>query len=87
MSGKNARKGSNPQTGQEMMIKAKKIPKSVPGKALKDAYSLIMIQIGCIVSSHREIRILIGAFKKREGFLVRKEDFHGEYRPCAHSCK
>ena len=31
------RKGRNPQTGQEMTIKAKKVPKFVPGKALKDA--------------------------------------------------
>jgi len=34
---KNARKGRNPQTGQEMTIKAKKVPKFVAGKALKDA--------------------------------------------------
>jgi nucleoid DNA-binding protein len=34
---RNARKGRNPQTGQEMTIKAKKIPKFVAGKALKDA--------------------------------------------------
>jgi len=34
-----ARKGRNPQTGQEMTIKAKKVPKFVPGKALKDAVS------------------------------------------------
>ena len=32
-----ARKGRNPQTGQEMTIKAKKVPKFVPGKVLKDA--------------------------------------------------
>ena len=32
-----ARKGINPQTGQEMTIKAKKVAKFVPGKALKDA--------------------------------------------------
>ena len=32
-----ARKGRNPQTGEEIKIKAKKIPKFVPGKALKDA--------------------------------------------------
>ena len=30
-----ARKGRNPQTGEEIKIKAKKIPKFVPGKALK----------------------------------------------------
>lgn len=34
---RNARKGRNPQTGQEMFIKAKKVAKFVPGKALKDA--------------------------------------------------
>jgi len=34
---RNARKGRNPQTGQEMTIKAKKVPKFVAGKALKDA--------------------------------------------------
>jgi nucleoid DNA-binding protein len=32
-----ARTGRNPQTGQEIMIKAKRVPKFVPGKALKDA--------------------------------------------------
>jgi nucleoid DNA-binding protein len=32
-----ARMGRNPQTGQEIMIKAKRVPKFVPGKALKDA--------------------------------------------------
>ncbi len=32
-----ARKGRNPQTGAEIKIKAKKVPKFVPGKALKDA--------------------------------------------------
>ena len=32
-----ARKGRNPQTGEEIKIKAKKIPKFVPGKALKAA--------------------------------------------------
>jgi DNA-binding protein HU-beta len=32
-----ARKGINPQTGAEIKIKAKKVPKFVPGKALKDA--------------------------------------------------
>ncbi|MBW2334979.1 MAG: HU family DNA-binding protein [Deltaproteobacteria bacterium] len=36
---RNARKGRNPQTGQEMTIKAKKVPKFVPGKTLKDAVS------------------------------------------------
>ena len=32
-----SRKGRNPQTGEEIKIKAKKIPKFVPGKGLKDA--------------------------------------------------
>lgn len=32
-----ARKGRNPQTGEEIKIKAKRVPKFVPGKALKDA--------------------------------------------------
>ena len=32
-----ARKGRNPQTGEEMTIKAKNVAKFVPGKALKDA--------------------------------------------------
>lgn len=32
-----ARKGRNPQTGEELKIKAKKVPKFTPGKALKDA--------------------------------------------------
>lgn len=32
-----ARKGRNPQTGEEIKIKAKKVPKFVPGKALKDS--------------------------------------------------
>ena len=32
-----ARKGINPQTGEEIKIKAKKVPRFVPGKALKDA--------------------------------------------------
>jgi nucleoid DNA-binding protein len=32
-----ARKGRNPQTGEEIKIKAKKVPKFVPGKALKAA--------------------------------------------------
>ncbi|HEN20698.1 MAG: HU family DNA-binding protein [Deltaproteobacteria bacterium] len=34
---RNARKGRNPQTGQEIKIKAKDVPKFVAGKALKDA--------------------------------------------------
>jgi len=32
-----ARKGRNPQTGAEIRISAKKVPRFVPGKALKDA--------------------------------------------------
>lgn len=32
-----ARKGRNPQTGEEIKIKAKNIPKFIPGKALKAA--------------------------------------------------
>ncbi|HIC84809.1 MAG TPA: HU family DNA-binding protein [Desulfobacterales bacterium] len=32
-----ARKGRNPQTGEVIKIKAKKVPKFVPGKALKEA--------------------------------------------------
>ena len=31
-----ARKGRNPQTGEEIKIKAKKVPKFVAGKALKE---------------------------------------------------
>ncbi len=34
-----ARKGINPQTGEEIKIKARKVPRFVPGKALKDAVS------------------------------------------------
>jgi len=34
-----ARKGRNPGTGEEITIKAKKVAKFVPGKALKDAVS------------------------------------------------
>jgi len=34
---RNARKGRNPQTGEEITIKAKNVTKFVPGKALKDA--------------------------------------------------
>ncbi|MBN2413240.1 HU family DNA-binding protein [candidate division KSB1 bacterium] len=33
---KPARMGRNPQTGQTIQIAAKKVPKFVPGKALKD---------------------------------------------------
>ena len=32
-----ARKGRNPQTGEEIIIKASKAPKFTPGKALKEA--------------------------------------------------
>lgn len=32
-----ARKGRNPQTGAEIKIAARMVPKFVPGKALKDA--------------------------------------------------
>ena len=32
-----ARTGINPQTREEIKIKARKVPKFVPGKALKDA--------------------------------------------------
>ena len=32
-----ARKGRNPQTGEEIKIAARTVPKFVPGKALKDA--------------------------------------------------
>lgn len=32
-----ARKGRNPQTGEEIYISASKVPKFVPGKALKEA--------------------------------------------------
>ncbi|MBU0991371.1 MAG: HU family DNA-binding protein [Proteobacteria bacterium] len=34
---KDARKGRNPQTGQEISIAARNTPKFLPGKALKDA--------------------------------------------------
>jgi len=34
-----ARKGRNPQTGAEIRISAKKVPRFVPGKALKGAVS------------------------------------------------
>ena len=32
-----ARKGRNPQTGKEINIPARTVPKFIPGKALKDA--------------------------------------------------
>ena len=34
-----ARTGRNPQTGKPIEIKAKKVPRFVPGKALKEAVS------------------------------------------------
>jgi DNA-binding protein HU-beta len=34
---RNARKGRNPQTGQEIQIEARMVPKFTAGKALKDA--------------------------------------------------
>lgn len=37
VSKRKARKGRNPQTGEAIKIKAKNVPKFVPGKALKDA--------------------------------------------------
>jgi DNA-binding protein HU-beta len=39
VSKRKARKGRNPQSGEEIKIKAKKVPKFVAGKALKDAVS------------------------------------------------
>ena len=33
-----ARKGRNPQTGKEINIPARNVPKFVPGKALKEAF-------------------------------------------------
>ena len=36
VSKRSARKGRNPQTGEEMKIKASKAPKFKPGKAFKD---------------------------------------------------
>jgi nucleoid DNA-binding protein len=37
VSKRSARKGRNPQTGEEIDIKAANVPKFVPGKALKTA--------------------------------------------------
>jgi DNA-binding protein HU-beta len=37
VSKRKARKGRNPRTGEEIKIKAKKVPRFVPGKGLKDA--------------------------------------------------
>jgi DNA-binding protein HU-beta len=37
VSKRKARKGRNPRTGEEIKIKAKQVPKFVPGKGLKDA--------------------------------------------------
>jgi len=39
VSKRKARKGRNPQTGETIKIKAAKLPKFKPGKALKDAVS------------------------------------------------
>ena len=39
-----ARKGRNPKTGEEINILAKNIPKFVPGKALKDAVNLVYLK-------------------------------------------
>ena len=39
MAQRKARKGINPQTGEEIRIKAKKVARFVAGKALKDAVS------------------------------------------------
>lgn len=35
--GRKARKGRNPQTGETIQIPAKKVPKFVPGKGLREA--------------------------------------------------
>ena len=37
VSKRDARKGRNPQTGEEIQIPARTVPKFAPGKALKDA--------------------------------------------------
>ena len=37
VSKRDARKGRNPQTGEEIQIAARMVPKFVPAKALKDA--------------------------------------------------
>ena len=37
VSKRGARNGRNPQTGEVIKIKAKKVPRFVPGKALRDA--------------------------------------------------
>jgi len=37
VSKRKARKGRNPQTGEEIKIKAKNVPRFLAGKALKDA--------------------------------------------------
>ncbi len=37
VSKRKARKGRNPQTGEEIKIPAMKVPRFTPGKALKDA--------------------------------------------------
>jgi len=42
VSKRSARKGRNPQTGEEINIKAKNVPKFVPGKALKTAVNWVV---------------------------------------------
>jgi len=39
-----ARKGINPRTGEEIKIKAKKVARFVPGKALKDAVGKLVLR-------------------------------------------
>ena len=41
VSKRKARKGRNPQTGQEIKIKATKVPKFKAGKQLKDSVSIL----------------------------------------------
>src|SRR4030042_3677693 len=48
---RNARIGRNPQTGAEIKIKAKKVPKFVAGKALKDAVQEKILMIIRLKSS------------------------------------
>jgi len=42
-----ARKGRHPQTGEEIKIKAKKVPRFVPGKALEDAAIMLGVHLAC----------------------------------------
>ena len=44
MAQRKARKGRNPGTGEEIKIKAKKVPRFVPGKALKDAAGYLLFK-------------------------------------------